>query len=315
MADLIVWAPAKVNLHLEVLGQRQDGFHELAMLMQSIDLVDALRLSPTADGALTLSCDDPGLPVDGDNLIVKAAALLRSRAGLPELGARMHLQKRIPVGAGLAGGSSDGAAALVGLNSLWGLGLPEAELLELAARLGSDVPFCLAGGTQLCFGRGERLEPQDAAGAAGLAVLLLKHPQASVSTPWAYGRCRELRQASYLHSEADFAQRRDALRRSPLLLALREGVQAPGTFPPLRNDLQAVVEPEVASVQAGLALLRRLKQPLAVAMSGSGPTVFALFEHLDQALEAQAGLAAAIESDGFASWACRLRGRGVSLEG
>jgi 4-diphosphocytidyl-2-C-methyl-D-erythritol kinase len=316
MADLTVWAPAKVNLHLEVLGLRQDGFHELAMVMQSIDLVDVLRLSPTADGAITLSCDDPGLPVDGGNLIVKAASLLRSRAGLPELGVRMHLQKRIPVGAGLAGGSSDGAAALVGLNSLWGLGLSEQDLLELAARLGSDVPFCLAGGTQLCFGRGERLEPQDAAGAVGLAVLLLKHPQVSVSTPWAYGRCRELRQASdYLHSETDFAQRREALRRSPLLHALRERVQTPEAFPPLRNDLQPVVEPEVASVQTGLALLRRLQQPLAVAMSGSGPTVFALFEHLDQALEAQAGLAAAIEREGFASWACQLRARGVSLEG
>lgn len=315
MADLLVWAPAKVNLHLEVLGLRPDGFHELAMLMQSIDLVDGLRLSPTADGALTLSCDDPGLPVDGDNLIVKAAALLRSRAGLPELGARMHLQKRIPVGAGLAGGSSDGAAALVGLNSLWGLGLTQADLLELAGRLGSDVPFCLAGGTQLCFGRGERLEPQDAAGAAGLAVLLLKHPQASVSTPWAYGRCRELRQASYLESEADFAQRRETLRRSPLVQALKEGLRVAGTFPPLRNDLQEVVEPVTASVQAGLVLLHRLKDPLAVAMTGSGPTVFALFEHLDRALEAQAELAVAIESGGFASWACQLRGRGVSVEG
>jgi 4-diphosphocytidyl-2-C-methyl-D-erythritol kinase len=320
MADLIVWAPAKINLHLEVLGLRRDGFHELAMVMQSIELLDALRLSPTADAALSLTCDDPLLPVDGDNLIVRAAALLRSRAGLPELGARIHLQKRIPVGAGLAGGSSDAAAALVGLNRLWGLGLAPADLLELAAALGSDVPFCLTGGTQLCFGRGEVLEPCSAEASAELAVLLLKHPQASVSTPWAYRLCREQRQHAYLQGPSEFERRREALRRSPLLSRLEQsGASEPAgraaaAFPPLRNDLQLVVEPEVASVQAGLALLHGAKGSLAVAMSGSGPSVFALFENLDQALAAQAALAAGLEAGGFASWACSLRPRGVSLE-
>ncbi|SBO42377.1 4-(cytidine 5'-diphospho)-2-C-methyl-D-erythritol kinase [Cyanobium sp. NIES-981] len=315
MADLTVWAPAKINLHLEVLGLRRDGFHELAMVMQSIDLLDTLQLSPTADGGITLSCDNPALPVDGDNLIVKAAALLRSRAGLPELGARIHLQKRIPVGAGLAGGSSDGAAALVGLNTVWGLGFAPEDLLEMAATLGSDMPFCLAGGTQLCFGRGEVLEPQRDGGSADLAVLLLKHPDASVSTPWAYRLCREQRQHTYLHTEVDFARRRDALRQSPLLHALGPGGRAGLALPPLRNDLQQVVEPEVASVRAGLELLRQANGPLAVAMSGSGPSVFALFGQLDQALAAQAALAGGIEAGGFVSWACRLRPRGVSLEG
>jgi 4-diphosphocytidyl-2-C-methyl-D-erythritol kinase len=309
MAELSVYSPAKINLHLEVLGLRPDGFHELAMVMQTIELGDVLRLAPTADGRIALHCDHPELPTDGSNLIVRAAELLRARAGLPELGAKMHLRKRIPIGAGLAGGSSNGAAALHGLNTLWGLGHTPAGLEALAAELGSDMPYCLAGGTQLCFGRGERLEPLPAAN--GLAVLLLKHPDASVSTPWAYGRCRELREDFYLHSEQEFEQRRQALRGGPLVRALAGG----DAMPPLRNDLQAVVEPEVSSVGEGLALLRSLHTPLAVAMSGSGPSLFALFADLDQALAAQAQLAGQLESGGFHSWACALRPGGVMLEG
>jgi 4-diphosphocytidyl-2-C-methyl-D-erythritol kinase len=309
MAELSVYSPAKINLHLEVLGLRPDGFHELAMVMQTIELGDVLRLAPTADGRIALHCDHPELPSDGSNLIVRAAELLRARAGLPELGAEMHLRKRIPIGAGLAGGSSNGAAALHGLNTLWGLGHTPAALEALAAELGSDMPYCLAGGTQLCFGRGERLEPLPAA--SGLAVLLLKHPDTSVSTPWAYGRCRELREDFYLHSEQEFEQRRQALREGPLVRALAGG----GDLPPLRNDLQAVVEPEVSSVGEGLALLRSLHTPLAVAMSGSGPSLFALFADLDQALAAQAQLAGQLDSGGFHSWACALRPGGVMLEG
>jgi 4-diphosphocytidyl-2-C-methyl-D-erythritol kinase len=316
MAELSVCSPAKINLHLEVLGLRPDGFHELAMVMQTIELMDLLRLAPTADGRITLQCDHPDLPTDGSNLIVRAAELLRSRSGLPELGAEIHLSKRIPIGAGLAGGSSNGAAALFGLNRLWGLGYTPAGLEAMAAELGSDMPYCLGGGTQLCFGRGERLEPLPAAGGPGwnnqpLAVLLIKHPAASVSTPWAYGRCRELREDFYLHTEHEFEQRRQVLRQGMLVQALVQG----GSIPPLRNDLQAVVEPEVATVREGLALLRSLDTPLAVAMSGSGPSLFALFADLDQALAAQAQLAGALESGGFHSWACALRPGGAMLDG
>lgn len=310
MAELIVWSPAKINLHLEVLGLRGDGFHELAMVMQTIELLDRLRLSPSADGRIQLSCDNPNLPTDGGNLIVRAAELLKARAGLPELGAHLQLEKRIPVGAGLAGGSSNGAAALVGLNNLWGLGFSESELVLLAAELGSDMPFCIGGGTQLCFGRGERLEAQPAPQNDGWAVLLLKHPAASVSTPWAYQQSRQQRQASYLEGEAAFEQRRQALRQGPLLRAL-QGLE---TLPPLRNDLQAVVEPAEVTVRQGLALLRRAEAALAVAMSGSGPSLFALFADLEAARRAQASLAGELATTGFDSWACTLRPQGVSLE-
>jgi 4-diphosphocytidyl-2-C-methyl-D-erythritol kinase len=309
MADVTVRAPAKINLHLEVLGLRPDGYHELAMVMQSIDLADTLVLRASADAAVRLRCDHSDLPTDGTNLIVRAAELLRSRVGLPELGVEITLHKRIPIGAGLAGGSSDGAAALVGLDALWGLGLGTERLHALAAALGSDMPFCLEGGTQLCFGRGERLEPLPPQRLAERAVLLLKHPEASVSTPWAYGRCRELRGDFYLESEADFEQRRQALRQGPLLAALAN----PGPLPPLRNDLQSVVAPEVESVRSGLDLLRRGPEALAVAMSGSGPSLYALYPDLATAEAARSALAGQFDALGFASWCCRCGGSGVSL--
>ncbi|KEF43417.1 MAG: 4-diphosphocytidyl-2C-methyl-D-erythritol kinase [Cyanobium sp. CACIAM 14] len=309
MSALSISAPAKINLHLEVLGLRPDGYHELAMVMQSIDLHDSLEFQPTADASIRLHSDGPELPTDGSNLIVKAAELLRSRVGLPELGASCRLHKRIPIGAGLAGGSSDGAATLVGLDALWGLGLGKRRLQALAAELGSDVPFCLEGGTQLCFGRGERLEPVEQALAGERAALLLKHPDASVSTPWAYGRCRELRSDYYLDNEEDFEGRRQQLRQGPLLAALA----GTGPLPPLRNDLQAVVAPEVESVRTGLELLRRQPGTLAVAMSGSGPSLFALYPDLASAEVARTGLAGTLEALGFEAWCCRCGGSGVSL--
>ena len=309
MAELLVSAPAKINLHLEVLGLRSDGFHELAMVMQMLDLADTLSLRPTADGSIQLHCDRPDLPTDGRNLIVQAAELLRSRAGLPELGATIELRKRIPIGAGLAGGSSNGAAALVGLNALWGCGFSPAQLRGMAAELGSDMPFCIEGGTQLCFGRGEVLESAGLLQPPGLGVLLIKHPQASVSTPWAYGRCRELREDFYLSQESEFERRRQALRQGPLLAALR----GQGELPPLRNDLQAVVEPELESVRVGLALLRRASGGLSVAMSGSGPSLFALFVDVAAAAAAHGQLAADLQAAGFEAWVCACNGAGATL--
>ena len=309
MADLLVKARAKINLHLEVLGLRADGFHELAMVMQSIDLSDQLVLRPSADGQIQLRCDRHELATDGSNLIIRAAELLRSRSGLPELGVHITLQKRIPIGAGLAGGSSDGAATLVGLNTLWGLGLSAQALADLAGELGSDMPFCLAGGTQLCFGRGEQLEPLVWPDRDPLGVLLIKHPQISVSTPWAYGRCREQLAHTYLQSELEFAHRRQELRHSPLLQAMA-GL---GTWPPLRNDLQTVVEPEVPVVAMGMAVLGQAKQTLAVAMSGSGPSLFALFTSKALASEAAAALAEPLEAAGFDWWVCTTAPVGVTI--
>jgi 4-diphosphocytidyl-2-C-methyl-D-erythritol kinase len=301
VSSLSLRAPAKINLHLEVLGLRDDGFHELAMVMQTLDLADELAVDPAPAGQLSLRCSDPQLPVDGSNLIVKAAEALRCHCRRPELSAQLSLTKRIPIGAGLAGGSSDGATALLLLNRYWDLQLSAGELHNLAAQLGSDVAFCLQGGTQLCFGRGERLEA--IAAVARPSVLLIKNPNVSVSTPWAYGLCKERLGSGYLSSEADFERQRQALRQSPLLAWLK-AEQPP--LPPLRNDLQQVVAPENESVKKGLALLASVGDPLQVAMSGSGPSLFALYNDQPAAAAAQSTLAPALAENGFEHWICQF---------
>ena len=153
--SLTVNAYAKVNLTLEVLGRRPDGYHEIVSVMQTVDLHDVLELTP-ADG-VTLECDRPGLGTP-DNLALRAAAALRTVSGVRD-GVHIELRKAIPVAAGLGGGSSDAAAALLGLNRLWGLGMSVGDLTPLAASLGSDVPFFLRGGTAMVQGRGERVRP------------------------------------------------------------------------------------------------------------------------------------------------------------
>ena len=305
-ASVCVTAPAKINLHLEVLGLRADGFHELAMVMQSIDLKDELRCENTADGSLSLTCDEPDLSCGDDNLILRAARLLRERSGFSELGARMHLSKRIPIGAGLAGGSSDGAAALVALNELWGLGLVESQVERLAADLGSDMPFCVAGGTQLCFGRGERLEPLPPV-EAELGLLLVKDPEVSVSTPWAYGEYRRQRGHQYLQDEASFERRRQDLRSARWLHPLGQDI------PPLRNDLQTVVAPLTPSVRNALECLRPQQGCLQVAMSGSGPSSFGLFLDRSGADRAKEAVEAQLDGLGLRSWSCSLIPHGVKL--
>ena len=160
MTCLKLESPAKVNLHLALLGLRDDGFHELAMVMQAVDFCDELVLEP--HHGLQLHCEGPEeLANDHNNLVMQAAQLLQAAFPERQLGARLHLHKHVPLRAGLGGGSSNAAAALMGLNQLWALGLSTEELAVYGGKLGSDVPFFVAGGTQLCFGRGERLEPVD----------------------------------------------------------------------------------------------------------------------------------------------------------
>ncbi|WP_320674452.1 4-(cytidine 5'-diphospho)-2-C-methyl-D-erythritol kinase [Prochlorococcus sp. MIT 1341] len=305
---MLVSAPAKINLHLEVLGFRTDGFHELAMVMQSIDLVDQLEIKENRNGLITLQCDVPELSTSNDNLIIRSGYLLRDKTGLTELGAEIHLKKAIPIGAGLAGGSTDAAAALIGLNQFWGTGLSLDQLEVLASELGSDVPFCLAGGTQLCFGRGEVLEPQ-LVEEMSLAILLVKDPSVSVSTPWAYGKFRETEFKRYLTNELDFESRRKSLRRADWLNPLGGKIA-----PPLHNDLNKVVEENTPSVKEALSLLREIPQNLGAAMSGSGPSCFALFSDLTKAQAGYSQYRDRLEKAGFQSWCCALSQQGVKIE-
>ncbi len=175
-----VCAPAKINLHLEIMGKRSDGFHELETVMSTIDLCDRLEFAARSDEEIHLQLefpfitdDDTALPTDDRNLVVRALKLLRERSessSFAPLGCDVRLSKRIPSEAGLGGASSDAAATLRAGNQLWQLGFFKAQLMELAAELGSDVPFFIDGGTAVCRGRGELIEPLPAIGGTPLVV-------------------------------------------------------------------------------------------------------------------------------------------------
>ena len=176
-------APAKINLSLRVLGRRDDGFHEIETLMVPLDLADELEITLVQTGGIELVCNDPTLPTTGDNLAHRAAALFRERVCPSLPGVHIRLEKKVPHGAGLGGGSSDAATVLLALNALCGASLPPDALAALAAELGSDIPFFVYRSAAFCRGRGERVEP---VGIADALPLLLVKPTFPVPTPWAY---------------------------------------------------------------------------------------------------------------------------------
>lgn len=184
-------APAKVNLSFEIKGRREDGFHEIETLMAPISLSDRLTIERGQTAAeIKFSCDDSSLPGGDENLVVQAARLFQKATKIKE-GVEIALEKKIPHGAGLGGGSSDAAATLLGLNELFETRLGQKELVGLAAQIGSDVPFFILGSAAICRGRGEIVEP--ARLPAKFKILLVK-PDFGVPTPWAYGRWKDSRE-------------------------------------------------------------------------------------------------------------------------
>jgi 4-diphosphocytidyl-2-C-methyl-D-erythritol kinase len=273
---LEVQASAKVNLALEVLGKRADGYHEIATVMQAVDLFDRLILEPAP--TLTLEVDDAALPTDERNLVIRAAMLLRQDAGV-DSGARIRLRKRIPVAAGLGGGSSDAAATLWGLSRLWGLRWPRARLADLAMRLGMDVPFFLSGGPALATGRGERLKPLPGAGAY---ALVLVNPGVPLPTREVYGRVP----ADWHAEPAGTRRLMEALKtRSPSRVAVA-----------LTNNLEGFVTPTLPAVDRMKAALLAAGA-LGAVMSGSGPTVFGMARSPDHARQIRRRV-------NHADWAC-----------
>ena len=268
-----VVAPAKVNLYLEIIGRRPDGYHDLATLMLATDLADELRFAADDAGRVSLTCDEPGLATGPTNLIVRAADLLRRRTGCP-LGAKIALAKRIPWAAGLGGGSSDAAAALAGLNGLWGLGLSVAELAGLGAELGSDVPFFFAGPAAWCTGRGEVVRPVKSGG----FDLVLAKPAEGLDTAAVY------REYAAGHAGGS----READPPAGLLDALAAG-DAAGVAARLFNRLEG---PAFALSAAAADLARRVDElrPLGRLLSGSGACVFALARDRGDAARIRDGL-------------------------
>jgi 4-diphosphocytidyl-2-C-methyl-D-erythritol kinase len=266
---VVVWAPAKVNLFLEVLAKRADGYHEINTLMVPVGLHDTLEFKEEASGDVRLHCDDPDLSTGPDNLIRRAADLLRQRHGVGR-GARIALAKRIPMAAGLAGGSSDAAATLAGLNRLWELGLADADLAALGAELGSDVPFFFANSAAGCTGRGEHVTPVHL---GRRLTFVLACPGVGLSTAEVYRNV----------TVPDTPAGGEAIRA-----AVAAGdPDAIGRC--LHNRLQAPAErlcPEVARLRERLTGLN----PAGLLMSGSGTSVFALCRDHAEALRVARGL-------------------------
>lgn len=250
-------APAKINLMLDVLRKREDGYHEVEMVMTMVDLADRLEMEELPRDTIIISSQAGYIPLDEKNLAFQAAKLIKERYQVKQ-GVYIHLDKKIPVAAGLAGGSSDAAAALRGLNRLWGLNIPQSELLTLGAELGSDVPFCVTGGTAIATGRGEKLEhiinpPQ--------CWVVLAKPPINVSTADVYGRLRA-----------------NEIKAHPSALAMKEAIEAQSftdICDRLGNVLEDVTLPLHPEVQQLKEAMIRLGAD-GVLMSGSGPTVFGL---------------------------------------
>ena len=310
MSTITAFSPAKINLRLDVVGLRPDGYHELAMVMQSVNLCDEISFTRHHGNEVTLVTDCPSLPVDSSNLIVKAATLLRENCSKELPGVKIHLKKRIPVGAGLAGGSSNAAATLLALNNFWHLRLSQGSLLELSARLGCDVPFCLTGGTQLCFGRGEVLESLPFLGSG--SILLLKGASASVSTPWAFKLCRQQLGGRYLSGAEAFNTQRGVFRESELVRAIKSNdLHRVGQC--VGNDILDVVRPERAAVEDGLRMLTSAPSVLGCGMTGTGPTVFGLFANREQAMAAKKHCLSLPGAGQFDSWVCDFLNRGAYI--
>lgn len=281
-------AAAKVNLVLEVLGKRDDGYHEIATVMQTVDLTDRLTLEES--DAVDLRVSGASVPADATNLAVRAALALRAAAGI-DRGVRVALDKRIPVAAGLGGGSADAAAVLVGLNRLWGLRWPRAKLEEVAVGLGMDVPFFLQGGGALATGRGEVLAPV----ATGGLGLVLVNPRHGSSTAEVYGRVTP-------------AMYSDGHRARAMVRALGSR-RATRVAASLYNGLEAAVSPcapEIGRMRAALLAAGAL----GAAMSGSGPTVFGVARSYEHARQ----IRARVTRPSWACWAVRTtRGPAVQI--
>ena len=269
-ADAVVaWAPAKVNLYLEILRKRLDGYHDIATLMVAVTLYDTLEFRDDHSGGIRLECNEAGLSTGPENLVYRAALLLRRQAPARH-GTTIRLRKRIPVAAGLGGGSSDAAATLAALNQLWQLGLSKVQLMDLGAQIGSDVAFFFSTPAAWCTGRGERVTPLSLATALWFVLLC---PHMGLAT------------ADVYRNAAVSAQPEDG---TSLLRAVDTGdVEEMGRQ--MHNRLQRAAQ-ELCPALAGLRARIEGFGPAGQMLSGSGTTLFALCRNRSEAQRIAQGL-------------------------
>jgi 4-diphosphocytidyl-2-C-methyl-D-erythritol kinase len=295
-----VRAPAKINLELRVGPVRPDGYHELATVFHAVSVFDDLIALPAAPGeGVSITVEGPQapqVPTDGSNLAVRAARLLAERVGLTgdDAEVRLHLRKQIPVAGGMAGGSADAAAALVACDALWHTGLDREQMHELAAELGSDVPFSLLGGTAIGGGRGERLTPALARGEYHWVVALADH---GLSTPAVYAELDRLRAVGLAPNPDPEPKTSDRLMQ-----ALRAG-DAEALGASLSNDLQVAACSLDPSLERALEIGRKVGA-LGGMVTGSGPTTVFLARDSSHALD----LAVALTASGVAADVHRSHG-------
>lgn len=267
-------AYAKINLGLDVTGVREDGYHIVKMIMQNVDLYDTLTFEDNDSGEIVLTASTDKIETDERNLICKVARQLKDKFNVKQ-GVTMHLVKRIPVAAGMAGGSTDGAAAYLALNELWGLNLSKKELCELAVSLGADIPYCIIGGTALAEGIGEELT---AISDMPTCHLVIAKPAIDVSTGWVY---KELDSREGIkHPDID-----------GIKAAIEEG-NLNKMCALIGNVLEEVTASKYKEVGQLEEILRK-EGAVGAFMTGSGPTVFGVFDKKDAA---EAGYRAVVES-------------------
>ena len=257
-------AYAKINLGLDVIGKRDDGYHLVKMIMQNVDIYDTLTFEENASGEITLRANSETIPTDGSNLICKVANQLKEEFGV-KAGADITLEKRIPVAAGMAGGSTDGAAAYLALNELWGLGLSKEGLCKRAVKLGADIPYCIIGGTALSEGIGEELT---ALKDAPEFYLVVAKPAIAVSTGWVY-------------TELDSHE----IERHPDIDGIRAAIES-GDVKGMCDKIHNVLEPVTTGKYSVIKDIEKLLEEngaYRAFMTGSGPTVFAVYEREEDA--------------------------------
>lgn len=257
-------AYAKINLGLDVTGRRDDGYHIVRMIMTNVGIYDTLTFEDDESGDIILTANSPKIPTDDSNLICKVAKQLKELYGVKK-GANIDLVKRIPVAAGMAGGSTDGAAAYIALNELWGLGLDKKKLCELAVKLGADIPYCIMGGTALAEGIGEELT---IIGDMPDCQIIIAKPAIDVSTGWVY-------------KELDSKEIED----HPDIDGIRAAIDADDLYK-MCSLIGNVLEPVTASKYEEIGKLESILSEngaVGAFMTGSGPTVFGIFDDADKA--------------------------------
>lgn len=266
MEQCVRKAYAKINLGLDVIGRLENGYHEVKMVMQTVGIYDVLTLKKIPQGII-VTTDSGELPTDDNNLIYKAARLMIEKYNIPE-GVSVHLEKNIPIAAGMAGGSTDAAGTFLGMNELFALGATVQELQELGVKVGADVPYCIMGGTALAEGIGEKLSPLPT---PPECILLIAKPDISVSTKYVYEHLDE-----------------EGVEKHPDIDGMTEALA--------RKDLQGIVE-RLGNVLENVtvkkhSIIAEIKDcmleygAMGSLMSGSGPTVFGIFDKREDAEKA-----------------------------